>query len=264
MEKLYFKVFLLFFSFVIVVIGVKCFDFNKDVNKKIASDSIKIYDNITKIKIINYTGNIDITGKNNTFEPYLKVDKIAKSNSDKRNNYILETCSYKIIYSKDELIINTYIGENIDSLSEIEFDYELVVPESIEILIDNRIGDITITDIYNNLNISNSSGNITLNHITARDIKLSANEINAYATLYYPEDSIDWEFIGTSGNIELDLKEGISAVVEARIATGQIDYSLRDFLIQESNDVRLKGILREGEGKIFVDLITGNIKLITF
>lgn len=138
-----------------------------------------------------------------------------------------------------------------------EIDYELLVPEGIEVSIDNTNGKAEISEISNTVKVNLTNGNVTLHNPTGL-VKVDITNGKIKGEL---DSAKGLNLKITNGSIALSLGEKFSGKFRIETVNGIIktnDLSFKDV----SNDKKnFKGTLGSGDADIIMETVNGSIKL---
>ena len=139
-------------------------------------------------------------------------------------------------------------------------DYAIKIPQSFEVKIDNRTGDINVESINDSITANLVTGQTTLNSINASTVaKVTTGNIISKQAL--PENGTI-NMTVTTGNIELNIPADISGKFSARVTTGNVrmDSTLTlESAIETANT--LTGTLEGGAGQVTLAVTTGDIRI---
>lgn len=158
-------------------------------------------------------------------------------------------------------ITSNYVKEKRFFNFQISFDehtnYELIVPEGIEVSVDNINGKFDITDINNNVNVSSTNGNIKLSQTTGK-ISIDVTNGKVKGDL---DSTKGLDISTTNGNVNLNLNNTFSGKFRLETINGKI--SKRDFDFKDvDNDKKLfKGTLGNSDVEIKIKTTNGKITL---
>jgi DUF4097 and DUF4098 domain-containing protein YvlB len=162
-----------------------------------------------------------------------------------------EVIKIKTDYSREKHFFNFQI--NLGS----EVDYTLIVPDGIDVGIDNTNGKAEVKQINNDINLNLTNGSVKLDNPTGViRIDITNGKINGDL------DSVKGlNFKITNGSINLSLGSKFSGKFNIETINGKIktnDLSFKDV----SNDKKsLRGTLGDGNADIIMETVNGSIKL---
>jgi DUF4097 and DUF4098 domain-containing protein YvlB len=172
----------------------------------------------------------------------------------------------KIKMSVDTLgdIINIkmdFVKEKRFSFFNINFgwdvDYELIVPEGIDVSLDNTNGKAEIYEVNNNVNINLTNGSVKLTRTTG---VVSADITNG--KIKGELDSTKGLDLKTvNGNISLELGDKFSGKFRMETVNGKISKKSFDFKDVDDDKKYFKGTLGEGNADVKLETTNGKIAL---
>lgn len=162
-----------------------------------------------------------------------------------------EVIKIKTDYIKEKRFINFQF--NIGS----EIDYELAVPEGIEVSVDNTNGKAEVKDLNNDINLNLTNGSVYFDNPSG-NIKVDITNGKIKGEL---DSAKSLNFKLTNGSITLSLGEKFSGKFTLETVNGKIktnDLSFKDVSKEKKN---FKGNLGEGNAEIYMETVNGSIKL---
>jgi DUF4097 and DUF4098 domain-containing protein YvlB len=218
--------------------------------------------NKKKVVLNNTNGDIKIT--KSPVDSVLRVKaEVTYRLTKKELAENIERIKFEVDSSSDVIKINAdyvrikrifnfdlHIGNNID--------YELFVPEGIEVSIDNTNGKTEVTEISNKLDINQTNGRLNLTHPTGY---ISADLTNGKITGDL-DSSKGLNLKSTNGNISLTLSSTFSGKFRIETTNGKI--VKKDFDFRDVNDDKklFRGTLGNGDADIRLETTNGKITLI--
>lgn len=142
-------------------------------------------------------------------------------------------------------------------------EYDIIVPDSFEVVASQVNGDIIVFNIQNSVEIVNENGNILMSEIVGGALaEVENGSIEAHVIL--PVNEVI-DLSTNNGSLELSIPTSTSAYFSANISgIGEIDVYNLDIMDSSSTKNLLKGILGNGEGTISLMTANGNIEVIGF
>ena len=156
-----------------------------------------------------------------------------------------------------DLYATSIIGEEVN-LKTISGDVDIDFLEAGNIEIQTISGNVSMKDVLGmDLDIKSTSGDVEILKMMVREINTDLISGDLDMNLVTLEDDITIESI--SGKINLSFEEPPSASLNLETVSGKISvaYSLED--VDINKDKRLKGQLEQGDYKIKIDTISGDI-----
>jgi len=157
----------------------------------------------------------------------------------------------KTDYVKEKRFVNFQF--NIGS----EIDYELAVPEGIEVSIDNTNGKAEIREVSNDVSLNLTNGSIYFDNPTG-NLKVDITNGKVKGEL----DSVKGlNFKLTNGNITISLGDKFSGKFSLETVNGKIKTNDLEFKNATKEKKNFSGSLGNGTEEIFMETINGSIKL---
>lgn len=155
--------------------------------------------------------------------------------------------------------------------------YHIRIPNTWEVFVNNINGSVTITSINNLVNLSSTNGDSHIKEIygNVTSVLINGNmclwnikgDLNGHLTngninsqLFLPESG-ECKLQTVNGEINLSIPTSTSAFFSAEVQNGTI--SLKNITIHTSQSTKrsITGILGDGEGKIDLHTVNGNISV---
>lgn len=138
-----------------------------------------------------------------------------------------------------------------------DIDYELAVPEGIEISVDNTNGKAEVKEVKNDISLNLTNGSVTFDNPTGH-IKVDITNGKIRGEL----DSIKGlNFKMTNGSISLSLGDKFSGRFNLETVNGKIKTNDLEFKNVSKEKKNFKGSLGESDAEIYMETVNGNIKL---
>ena len=221
----------------------------------------------TIIDIYNQNGSVTITGWDQD-----KVE-ISVFKESHRGQEALDQVDI-IIDIADKMVIQTvHLGEEMHVI----VNYEIRVPEDIAVgVIECSNGNINLSAVIGNPELSTSNGSITVNNINGIVSALSSNGnitvtgVKSLGNLKTSNGNIeaelpilheDMEVRTSNGSISLALSTALAADLEAKTSNGKISISNLNIVTAELEQTFLIGSMNEGGYKITIRTSNGSINL---
>ncbi|MFA5404413.1 MAG: DUF4097 family beta strand repeat-containing protein [Ignavibacteria bacterium] len=163
---------------------------------------------------------------------------------------------------EDIIKINSdFVKENNIQIFNVKFGsdirYELIVPEGIEVSIDNTNGKTEISDISNDINVDLTNGNLKIENTTG-NIKADIQNGKVKGNL----DSVKSLNIRTvNGNVSLNLSDKFSGRFKMETVNGKISKKGFEFRDVYDEKKTFKGTLGTGDAEIKIESTNGKITL---
>ena len=211
-----------------------------------------------KIRIEGVTGTIHVVGSSDATMLKVEAVKRVESRSDSDAEAQLQLLDIVITKLSDEVLIRTVQPENSAGRNYI-VDYTVTMPASLQLGVSNITGLISVTSIHQSVAINNITGEILFQDIVG-DLDIQAITGMIDGDVHLPVDgSIDISLV--TGNVDVVIPTGTSAQVTASVVTGNINLSNLQLQDAASTPTSLAGKLADGNGRIAIRTVTGNIRL---
>lgn len=207
-----------------------------------------------KVKVIKSTDQTQITVK---YEKtvYVKKRDLGKPLTEITLNLDSAGSDVKIETEMENEENIIHFGNNRSN----EVDYEIYVPEGIEINLDNTNGSIELIRLTNDSKVSTINGSIKIDNVSGKmELETSNGTIRGSID---STKGITAETI--NGSIKLNLSNKVSAFVEADVVNGSVKIDGLKFkdTTNERYKKYFKGTLRDGDAKIKLETTNGSIRL---
>jgi hypothetical protein len=173
----------------------------------------------------------------------------------------LDSLAVSVTDLGDSLRVTTLQPEDSDGRTYI-VDYELTVPQDMELSITNINGNIEIEDIRDSLSLLTANGNILLDDIEGNTTAKVVNGIIVAEIALQPGGIAALSTV--NGSIDLAIPTTTSAKLTAQLANGEIVTRHLTLLNEVRTERSLSGTLGEGDGLIALTTGNGNITVIGF
>jgi DUF4097 and DUF4098 domain-containing protein YvlB len=250
---------------IIILIGLISFSgcslFRKRYEKTEKKDFVVNTTGKKKVVFDNTNGNIKVT-KNSAdsvlifkAEATFRVTKKEMKEEKEKIKVNIDTLGDVIKITSD------YIKEKRFFNFQINFDehtnYELIVPEGIEVSIDNTNGKMEIADINNNVGVNSTNGNVVLTHTTG-NISIDATNGKVKGEL---DSAKSLNIIAINGIVNLNLSDTFSGKFRLETINGKISKGDFDFKDVENDKKLFKGTLGDSDAEIKIKTTNGKITL---
>ena len=215
-----------------------------------------------RFKLEGINGNIEITGVAGADSVSIEGERSVGSESIDDAEEHLPELEVSVSDMGTEVFVETIQPEDTDCRSFI-VDYEITLPESLNVYVDNTNGTITVTSMRSTLDVGTTNGQITLDDfVGSTDADVTNGQIVAEVTL--PQDG-EAELTTVNGSIVLWIPDDTSAEFSAEVVQGTI--TIDDSLVLDdaviTND-SVTGTLGDGEGTIDLRTVNGSMSVLSF
>ena len=212
--------------------------------------------NHTRLRLEAVNGNIFIKGVTD-FDSIIAVcEKYVGSESMEDAEEHLQKLGVNVQDLDNEIYIKTIQPQESHGRDYV-VNYEILIPDNLEICIVNMNGVVTVDSIHQNVSVENANGQIILNEISG---SVLGNVLNGYieSTVILPTDGT--LILSTlNGGIRLNIPQNTSAEFSASVILGYISISNLDLQNEVKSNNTLTGTLNNGQGTISLSTINGNI-----
>ena len=256
-----FTVFLLVFSLLSGILFSGCSLFQKKYEKVEKKEITVSTVNKKKVVLDNTSGNIKIT-KNIVdsvlrikAEATLHLTKKEMNEGKERIKISVDSVDGVINIKSDYVKEKRFFNFRIDFNSEI--NYELSVPEGIEVSIDNTNGKTEVSEINNKVDVNLTNGNVKLIHTTGI---VSVDVTNGKITGDL-DSTKGLNLKTTNGSVNLTLSETFSGKFRMETVNGKITKKDFDFKNVDDEKKYFKGTLGNSEVEVKIETTNGKITL---
>ena len=214
-----------------------------------------------KVVLNNTNGDIKVTKSSVDSVLIIKAEATFHLSKKELNE---ERERIKITVDTSENIINIksdFVKENKIQIFNIKFgseiNYELIVPEGLEVSLDNTNGKAEILEVNNNVDVSITNGSVKLTRTTG---KIFVDILNG--KVKGDLDSMKGlEIKTTNGNVSLNLSSTFSGKFIMETTSGKITKKGFDFRDVDDDKKYFKGTLGNGDAEVKIETTTGKITL---
>ena len=193
---------------------------------------------LVRVEAVN--GIIEIIGGGRGDEIVVSGERRVGSESGRDAERHLGNLQVRIIEAADEIVIRTIQPDNSDG-RDYTVDYTITLPDGLDLDVDHVNGIVELDDFYGGATVDLVNGEVVGSVVLPRDAVVDMAVIN--------------------GLIDLEIPRSPSAAFSASVTNGDVrvfNLNLRD-LIQSQN--RIRGTLGEGEGRITLEILNGDIEV---
>ena len=262
-------------SLCVLVIGCEVNTFTKDnaygtfFSKKVSAEDVQ------KIIVNNVDGDINIrTQKSNEID--ITAEKLVTASSMESARSFAHQVNIDVYRDGNILRVETISPHSTSrKIGEVRVDYEIEIPQIMDVEVSNTNGDITVEDTDGDVDIATTNGDITVDNVSSDveatnvngKIELSdidggvdASSTNGNLTIIISSSTVNCKAKTTNGDITLYIKHNVSTQGTVRTANGRIE---SDFQSERPRrEGRLEFVLGSGDGKLDIWTTNGDIKLL--
>jgi hypothetical protein len=245
----------------------------KNGSLKLGEDFLKANKEITGFNLKNNFGSIELQGSQ---DQEINIDYTLKVHAEDKAAAEKFIQNLEIIYDLNgdnlEIRLNQSQTETPELINVVEIDYKITVPESLQIGLTNKYGELTIQDSKAEVNASNSYGSTLINNIgkdVVLDLKFGESEItnvnsNLDLSSAYTENNIR----NIGGKFNLETAYGFNKISNLKSDLKMNSrYGGAEIISTKNIDLnsRYTGFtISEVQGKLKVDSEYGDFKLNKF
>jgi hypothetical protein len=212
------------------------------------------------LSLRNFDGDIEIVGWDNDEVEVYAEKKIPRPMQPRFRVMSWGRVIPKIDYDKsdDRIMIRTRAPDREGRDSVV--DYYLNVPHSINLTdITARTGNVTVADVYGQVNIKLQNGDIQVENFSGSMVS-SVVEGSIIAALYDLRSEDEIRIMTREGDITVSLQSGVNARIEGSFPNGQVFSEFEAEIPEGANRFTL--ILGEEEGaSVYIETLKGNLHL---
>jgi DUF4097 and DUF4098 domain-containing protein YvlB len=268
--------FIAVFLLCVLVIGCEVSILTKDnaygtfFSKKVSVEDIQ------KIIINNVDGDINIRTQNSN-EINITAEKLVTADSMESARSFAHQVDIDVYRDSDFLRIETAFPHSMSNkeIGEVRVDYEIEIPEVMDIEVSNTNGDVTVENTDGDIDIATTNGDIIVDNasgdVEATNINgemalsdidggVDANSTNGNLTISIRSSTVNCKAKTTNGDITLYIRHDASTQGTLRTANGKIESDFSSEFPQREG--RLEFELGSGDGKLDIWTTNGDIKLL--
>jgi len=238
--------------------GFKFIDSKFTVDKTFADDFP--VENHIRVNVEAINGEVVVTGQSGANHVTVTAHLYVGSDTQEDAELHLDDLDVLVTDDTNEILIQTVQPVNLNG-RKYRVEYDIIVPNSFEVVTSQTNGSIAILDIQNSVEVSNKNGNVFLSGIVG-GVTADVENGGIEGTVVLPvNETID--FSVNNGGLELSIPTATSAEISATVnGIGQIIVSNLDITLSTSRS--LTGTLGNGEGSISLSTVNGTIEIIGF
>jgi hypothetical protein len=212
----------------------------------------------TRFRLVGISGSISVTGVAGSDSVIIAGKRRVESESVEDAEEHLELLEVDVQDLASEVVVMTIQPAQTYGRGY-EIDYEICVPEDIEVRVVNVNGGVTIDSIKSDITVGNVNGDVIQNGISGSvSVDLVNGSIESEVSL--PIDgTIDLEVV--NGSIDLEIPQNTSADFSATITNGRIDIVNLTLKDMQTTAVSVTGMLGDGRGTISLSVLNGYMKV---
>jgi hypothetical protein len=229
--------------------------------KKTFKDGFPV-ENHNRLNVEAINGEVVVTGQDDANRVLITAHLYVSSYSQEDAELHLEDLDILVTDDTNEILIKTVQPENINGLRYL-VEYDIIVPNSFEVVASKVNGSIAILDIQNNIDAWNKNGDIMLSGVIGGGTAQVENGRIEGSVVLPVNEGIDLSVI--NGGLDLSIPKSTSAVFSATVdMNGEIIVSDLEFTESTHTPSALTGTLGNGEGFVVLSTVNGNIEILGF
>jgi hypothetical protein len=219
-------------------------------------------ENHIRVNVEAINGEVMVTGQSDADHVTVTAHLYVSSDTREDAELHLDDLDILVTDGTNEILIQTVQPEYINGRKYL-VEYDIIVPDSFEVVTSQTNGTIAILDIQNSVEVSNKNGDVLLSGIVGGIIADVENG-GIEGTVVLPfNETIDLSV--KNGGLELSIPTSTSAEFSASVdGVGEIIVSDLDIIDPVRTSKSLSGTLGNGEGSIALRTVNGNIEVIGF
>jgi hypothetical protein len=216
---------------------------------------------IVTLEVNGINGGITITGSATADSVTITGVKGVNADTQAEADAALDSIEVQIQTVGDTIVV-TSVHPSSGGGINYTVNYEITVPENIDIEIDNANGGVLIDRMTADLDIQNSNGGIELNNITGSvTVDLGNGGVDADITL--PTNG-EIDITVSNGGLVLAIPQSTSAEFAADVSNGSISITGLTLQNQTTTSTSVTGTLGAGDGEIQLTVSNGVIEVFGF
>ncbi|NIM99598.1 MAG: DUF4097 family beta strand repeat protein [candidate division Zixibacteria bacterium] len=212
----------------------------------------------TGLSLEGINGNVTITGLSGADSVIVAGEKRVGSESMQDAEEHLQDLQVNVWGVQGVVFVKTTQPDQTQGRAYV-VDYDITLPKSLQVLVINVNGAVTIDSINSFISVQNVNGPVTLEEIFGSvSVQLVNGQIQAEVTL--PQAGLI-TMSAVNGGIELAVPQNTSAEFSASVENGII--SMSNLVLQDlrSTPNSLTGTLGDGQGTISLTTVNGSISV---
>ena len=215
----------------------------------------------TDFFITNVNGTVTVIGADTLSEARISGTKIVKDQSEDAATRHMSDITIDVQESPTALTINT-LQPNSSEGRTYEVDYEVLVPSSWKVTVNNVNGNVAIQNFRNTVTSSVVNGNVNVTDITG-SVNVTATNGTINGKVNLPESG-SCVLTLVNGNISLLVPRSLSAAVSASVTLGTVSVTNLSIAYTTNTRTSVMGIAGGGKGTVRLSSVNGVVQLIGF
>ena len=206
------------------------------------------------LRLDGINGTVEIEGRSGTGSVVVAGERLVGSESLSDAERHLDDLEVRVRESDDEVIVETVQPDNTGGRNY-TVNYRITLPVDFDVSIGNVNGNVFVEDV-GNVSINLVNGNVRLTDV--RDdsfVDLTNGTIDSFHDS--PPNEVDFKTV--NGGIQLGIPTTTSASFFASVVNGAVSVANLDLHNLISTPTETSGTLGDGDGRIQLSVINGNI-----
>lgn len=230
------------------------------VNKTVIGDYP--VDRPIRVNVEAVSGEVVVTGREDVNKVMVTAHLSVSADNLQDAEMQLDNLDILVKDGADEILIQTVQPKAVNGCTY-RVEYDIIVPDSLEIVATQTNGTVAILDIQNHVEVFNDNGDVCLFGIVG-GMRVDVENGGIESTVALPlNETIDMST--QNGGLVLSMSTSTSAEFSATVSgTGEIVVSNLNIADSVTTGHSLTGTLGNGEGSIVLNTGNGNIEVIGF
>lgn len=234
-----------------------------DINDVDEYASAPFYDEIDadrydRVLVRGINGRVEVAGQAGLDEIIIDGERTVGSDTQRDAERHLDDLEVVVYNEGRTLVIETEQPRSTHG-REYVVDYEITVPDDIQVVIVNVNGDVQAADLDNYASVELVNGSVQLDNLFADvDVRLTNGSI--LADLALPDNAVV-DLRTVNGDIDLFVPRTTSAELSAQVTNGRVSVSNLTVLDVVQSSRSLEGTLGSGRGEILLRSTNGRIRI---
>jgi len=214
---------------------------------------------VEELNINNVNGTVEVIGVDSLKSIQLSGQKMVTAQTETEAEDHIGDISIEMDSSGNIFSVITH-QPNSSGNRNYEVDYKIYVPARWNVSIENINGNVTTTDINNDVGIQVTNGLVATNNVVGNLVAVLQNGgITTDITTLPPGDTC--KLVTTNGQIALTIPKSISAAITASVVNGTVSTSNLSITETSASQTYLAGTIGKGGSLISLSAVNGTIQL---
>lgn len=212
----------------------------------------------TRISINNVNGTIEVVGVDSLSSIQVSGEKKVTDQTETEAEDHIGDINIEIDSSDNTFSIITH-QPNSSGSRNYEVDYKIYVPIGWKVAVANINGNISVTNISNDVAVDVTNGMVSANSVTG-NLETVIQNGNINADIVLPSGDA-CNLNTTNGQIVLTVPRSTSATVTASVVNGTVSISNLSIVETSASKTHIAGTIGKGESSISLNAVNGTIEL---